>query len=169
MSAALRFRLPARATTLVALCMLGSCASAPAPPQASDPIDDASSRSTLPSNVGPADCAPPSAAAEIDQGLEVEVASEGTEIWALFEEPDVRAGTPLSVRWRIPGRSALELVLVGPGDREIAVDGERPDPALGWERRGDPWLSEITFPQPGCWRISATRGAVHGDLWVNVG
>ena len=157
------------ATCVVACFTLSACASAPGPPEAGDPLDDASSRSTLPSNVGPVDCDPPSPAREINLGLEVEVATHTQEIWALFEDPDVRSGREVTVWWRIPGTAALQLVLVGTGDREVALDGERPDPTLRWARPGDQWVSTFTFPQPGCWRISATRGTVHGDAWVRVG
>ena len=155
------------ATVAVAFVLVG-CAQTPSPPQADDPLDDASSRSTLPSNVGPADCAPASPLQEMDLGLEVEVASDGVDIWALFTDPEVRSGTPLTVWWTIPGTAELHLVLVGAGDREIEIRGVRPDPTLEWARPGDQWVSTITFPQPGCWRISATRGTVHGDTWIRV-
>ena len=156
------------AATVAVLFVLVACASTTPPPQEADPLDDASTRSTLPSNVGPADCQPPSPTEEIDLGLEVEAASDGEEIWALFEDPDVRFAREVTVWWRIPGRSALSLVLVGAGGREVVVEGERPDPTLRWERPGDQWVSTFSFPQPGCWRISATRGTVHGDAWVRV-
>jgi hypothetical protein len=155
--------------SVAASFVLLACASTSPPPQASDPLDDASSRSTLPSNVGPADCDPPSPAREIDLGLEVELATHSGEIWALFEDDVVRSGDDVTVWWRIPGKTALELVLVGTGEREVAVDGERPDPTLGWDRPGDQWVATFAFPQPGCWRISATRGTVHGDAWIRVG
>ena len=163
-SVRVRSHLAAVATVFVLL----GCASTSAPPQVRDPLDEASSRSTLPSNVGPTDCAPASRAREIDLGLEVRAASDGDEIWALFEAPEVRSGAPLTVWWRIPGTATLDLVLVGTSDREVTVDGERPDPTLDWARAGDQWVSVLTFPQPGCWRISATRGAVHGDVWIDV-
>ena len=154
--------------TLVAVVSLSACASTDAPPERADPLDEASSRSTLPSNVGPAGCDPPSPARRIDLGLEVEAATDREGIWALFVDPEIRSGRPLTVWWRIPGTAALDLVLVGTGDREEPVEDERPDPSLGWARPGDQWVSEITFPQPGCWRISASRGSVHGDVWVRV-
>lgn len=154
--------------SVVAAFMLLGCASTEAPPQRADPLDDATTRSTLPSNVGPAGCEPPSPAHAIDLGVEVQAASDGDEIFALFEDTEIRSDRPLTVWWRIPGTSALDLALVGTGGREEAVDGEHPDPTLGWARPGDQWVSEITFPQPGCWRISASRGSVHGDVWIHV-
>ena len=161
-------RVRCAAATVAVSSVLVACASTTPPPQEADPLDDASTRSTLPSNVGPAECQPPSPVVETDLGLEVEVASSDEQIWALFEDPDVRSGSEVTVWWRIPGTSALSLVLVGTGGREVAVQGERPDPTLGWERPGDQWVSTFSFPQPGCWRISATRGRVHGDAWVRV-
>lgn len=158
----------ARAAAVATLSLaLVACGTTPSPPEAADPLDEASSRSTLPSNVGPANCAPPSPAREIDLGLEVAVATDVGEIWALFRDPDVRSGEPLTVWWKIPGTAELDLVLVG-GEREVAVAHTRPDPTLRWPRPGDQWVSTITFPQPGCWRISATRGTVHGDAWIRV-
>jgi hypothetical protein len=154
--------------TFAASFVLVACASTPPPPQEADPLDDASTRSTLPSNVGPTDCSPPSSAREIDLGLEVELASTGEPIWALFEDPDVRSGREVTVWWRIPGKTALSVVLVGGGGREVVVNGEHPDPTLRWPRTGDQWVSTFSFPEPGCWRISATRGTVHGDAWIRV-
>jgi len=148
--------------------LLTACASSP-PPSTQDPLQGATSRSTLPPNVGPSDCQPPSPQTEIDLGTEVEAASDGGEIWALFEtNSPLRSGVDLTVWWRITGRGVLELVLVGSGDREIRVEGPRPDPSLGWSRPGDQWTSTVSFPQPGCWRISASRGGAHGDIWLQV-
>ena len=168
MSRNTRLRARVAAASVAAVLTLLACGSSDAPPQLADPLDEASSRSTLPSNVGPANCDPPSPANEIDLGLEVEAASDHVAIWALFEGGGIRSGQPLTVWWRIPGTAALELVLIGDGGREESVEGARPDPSLGWARPGDQWVSEITFPQPGCWRISASRGSVHGDVWVRV-
>jgi len=149
--------------------LLTACASSP-PPSTQDPLQGATSRSTLPPNVGPADCQPPSPQSRIDLGIETQAASDGGEIWALFDtEPPLRSGTDLTVWWRMAGRQALELVLVGAGDREVPVADPQPDPSLGWSRPGDQWKSTISFPQPGCWRISATRDSEHGDIWVQVG
>jgi hypothetical protein len=149
--------------------LLAACASSP-PPQAQDPLEGASVRSTVPPNVGPADCSPPSPVEPIDLGLEVRAAATGGEVWALFQDTsELRSGREITVWWRIGGRRGLDLVLLGSGDREVAAPDPRPDPTLGWARPGDQWVGTITFPQPGCWRISATRsGAVHGDVWVQV-
>lgn len=133
-----------------------------------DPLARASSISDLPSNVGPANCAPPSPIKQIDLGLEVEGTGDGVEVWGLFEGPDgLRSGQDIRTWWRIDGSRELDLVLIG-SDREIEVEGERPDPTLAWSRPGDQWVSSITFPRPGCWRISVTRGESHGDVWVQV-
>lgn len=167
MAAGRWFRTRLAAASVAASLVLLTCASPPPPPEVSDPLDEASSRSTLPSNVGAADCDPPSDAREIDLGLEIRAATDADEIWALVENLPVRSGKELTVWWRIPGVSALDVVLVG-ADREVEIEDERPDPTLGWARPGDQWVSTITFPVPGCWRISATRGTVHGDVWVRV-
>jgi hypothetical protein len=137
-------------------------------PEHQDPLARASSISTLPSNVGPADCRPPSPAVQIDLGLEIHGAGERTDVWALFESAEpLRSGQAIRAWWRVAGSHALELVLVG-ADGEIPVENARPDPTLPWKRPGDQWVSTVTFPQPGCWRISVTRGDAHGDVWVRV-
>jgi hypothetical protein len=134
-----------------------------------DPLARASSISNLPSNVGPANCQPPSPADQIDLGLEIHGAGDRVDVWALFEtEAPLRSGQEIRTWWRVGGSRALELVLVG-ANREIPVEGARPDPTLPWNRPGDQWLSTIEFPQPGCWRISVARGEAHGDVWVDVG
>ena len=158
----------AAASLVAVFSLLSACAGSP-PPPGSDPLQGASTRSTLPSNVGPADCDPPSTTREVDLGLEAEAATLQGEIWALFaSRAPLRAGQELIVWWHIPGTSALQIVLVGAGDREVLIEDARPDPTLEWDRPGDQWVSTIAFPQPGCWRISATRGETHGDIWVRV-
>jgi hypothetical protein len=149
--------------------LLPACASSP-PPQAQDPLEGATVLSTVPPNVGPSKCSPPSEIEEIDLGLEVRAASIGGDVWALFQDAsELRSGREITVWWRIGGRSGLDLVLLGTGGREVPAPDPRPDPTLGWARPGDQWVGTITFPQPGCWRISATRSSgVHGDVWVQV-
>jgi hypothetical protein len=133
-----------------------------------DPLARASSISTLPSNVGPADCRPPSPAEQIDLGLEVHGTGDRSDVWVLFESAEpLRSGQSIRAWWHVAGSHELELVLVG-SDREIPVGDARPDPTLPWNRPGDQWLSTVNFPQPGCWRISVTRGDAHGDVWVQV-
>lgn len=87
----------------------------------------------------------------------------------MFDTRDVvRAGQATTVWWRVPGDHALRLTLVGPGDRVVAVSGARPEPLQGWDRPGEPWVSELTFPQPGCWMVHVQRGGRRGDLWLQV-
>jgi hypothetical protein len=153
---------------LFALCL--SCGG-PSLPTDQDPLARASSISTVPPNVGPANCEPPSSPSQIRGGAEIRAWTEGgDDVWALIVgAPDpIRSGQALEVWWRIGGRGELKLVLIGPKAREENVEGAVPDPTLGWSRPGDEWRSTIQFPQPGCWRISATRGSTHGDIWLRV-
>ena len=112
----------AAASLVAVFSLLSACAGSP-PPSGSDPLQGASTRSTLPSNVGPADCDPPSTTREVDLGLEAEAATLQGEIWALFaSRAPLRAGQELVVWWHIPGTTALQIVLVGAGDREVVIE-----------------------------------------------
>jgi hypothetical protein len=95
----------------------------------------------------------------------------GGTVFALFTGVDaLAAGEPISTYWRVGGGGALKITLVGPGDRIDHVSGVRPGvPAFTWELPGEPWQSELTFPQPGCWRIYLVRGGADGEVWVRVG
>ena len=157
-----------RVAITVCACFVMSACGGPDLTEDQDPLARASSISTLPSNVGPSDCQPPSPAEQTDLGLEVRGAGDRSGVWALFESADpLRSGQDIRTWWRVAGSHELELVLVG-SDREIPIENARPDPTLPWSRPGDQWLSTVNFPQPGCWRISVTRGGGHGDVWVQV-
>lgn len=167
------FQLPgarrAVAVVATALVVLTGCADTNVP-RGSDPIGSVSPVVTLPPTVGPVGCDPPSSSTELDAGLEVEGAVEGgrDELWALFEGGEIRANDPIDVYWRIGGDKALRITLIGPNDRVVAVTAPRPQPHPDWERPGEPWVSTIAFPQPGCWRVFVERSRRQGDLWVVV-
>lgn len=153
---------------LFALCL--SCGG-PSLPTDQDPLARASSISTVPPNVGPVNCDPPSTPTRKPFGTEIRAWTEGPDqVWALLvgATDPIRSGQALEVWWRIGGRGELKLVLIGPNAREENVEGAVPDPTMNWDRPGDEWRSTIVFPQPGCWRISATRGNVHGDVWLSI-
>lgn len=139
-------------------------------PRGSDPIASASSIVTLPPTIGPAGCDPGSPASVLDAGLEVEGAVEGSdELWALFEgDGTVGSGELVDVYWRIGGDKGLRITLVGPNDRIATVPAPRPQPHPEWDRPGEPWVSSVTFPQSGCWRVYVERARVQGDLWLVV-
>ena len=137
-----------------------------------DPLQGATSISTLPPTVGPANCQPPSPTAAVAGGTEVRGAGAGGfTAYALFEDGfPPTASTDLEVWWRVSGDHDLKLTLVDGDGREVKIGSVYPDPSRrGWTREGDPWHSTIRFPQTGCWRIVVERGTGrNADLWVNV-
>jgi hypothetical protein len=159
------------AVVATALFVMAGCADTDVP-RGSDPIGSVSPVVTVPPTIGRVGCDPPSRSSELDAGLEVEGAVEGgggrDQLWALFEGGEIRAGAPVDVYWRIGGDKALRITLVGPNDRIVAVSAPRPQPHPEWDRPGEPWVSTITFPQPGCWRVYVERSRREGDLWVVV-
>ena len=141
-------------------------------PLASDPLVSASlGPPPLPSNVGPSGCQPPSPADPLG-GDSTEIhgaAGAGASLWAKVVSPrPIPSGRDLAILWRIPGSSALQLVAVGPGGTRVHPTQVAPTTAPGWDRPGDALTSALLFPAAGCWRISATRGQVHGDVWLQV-
>ena len=163
------FRLAAFAVTLA----LAACSSGPSVASGTDPIPAASTVvSTPPPMPGGRSCAKPSPTRPLAHGLEAQGAMRGGgAFYALFTGVDaLTAGTPMTAYWRIEGSRALRIELVGPGDRLVRVSGVRPGMApFPWDQPGEPWQSDVTFPQPVCWRIYVARGDVDGELWVRVG
>lgn len=161
------------AVTLAVTVALGACGHGPTISSGTDPIPAASSVvSTPPPMPGGRSCTNPSPLRPVAHGLEVQGAMRGGGVFsALFSDVDtLTAGTPITTYWRIGGARALQIVLVGPADRIVPVSGVRPGVApFTWNRPGEPWQSELTFPQPGCWRVYVARGSADGELWVRVG
>jgi hypothetical protein len=157
---------------LVAAGVLAACG--PGVPEVDDPLAGASTGTVpLPSNVGPADCSPPSPARTLPDGAtEIEGAAEGPRatLWARLPggtPPPV--GTEFRVAWRIPGSSQLRLAAVGPDGEQMQPIVVAPTAAPGWTRPGDAWTSTFVLPSAGCWRLNAQRGELHGDIWFAAG
>ena len=157
------------AIAATAFLTLASCVD-PGVPSGTDPIGGASAIVTVPPTIGPVGCDPASTITQLPEGLEVHgaISDDDGDLWALFETGKILAGEAIPVYWRIEGDKALRITLVGPNDRVASVPGPMPKPHATWERRGEPWVSTITFPQPGCWRVYVQRAKLQGDLWVVV-
>jgi hypothetical protein len=157
------------ATLVTAVALLGACSSDV--PRAADPLVSAHvGPPPLPPNIGPSDCQPPSAADPLDGGsTEIHgAASVDASLWAkVAAARPFPSGQDLVFLWRMPGSSALHLVAVSAGQR-VQPTQIAPTTAPGWDRPGDAWTSRIRFPSAGCWRINASRGQAHGDVWVQV-
>jgi hypothetical protein len=161
----------AHLAVVVALAaLLGACA--PGVPRASDPLVSASTGPPpLPPNVGPSGCQPPSPVDPLDGGpIEVHgAASAGASLWMkVVASRPLPADRDLAILWRIPGSSALHLVAVGPDGERVPASRVSPASAPAWDRPGDAWTSTLRFPSAGCWRINASRGQIHGDVWIEV-
>lgn len=161
-----------RAVVLLATALLAlSACGGTDVPRGADPIASTAVAPTMPPTIGPVGCDPPSPSSQLEAGLEVEGTVEGgnDELWALFEtDGPIASGAPTDVYWRIGGEKALRITLVGPNDRIASVPAPRPQPHPDWDRPGEPWVSVISFPQPGCWRVFVERSRRQGDLWVQV-
>jgi hypothetical protein len=158
------------AVSTAALLVLPACRGASVP-SGSDPIADASVVVTVPPTIGPSGCDPSSRTRQLEAGLEVKgtIDVDDEDLWALFEtQASIPAGQPVDVYWRIGGDKALRISLVGVNDQVVTVPAPIPTPHPDWDRPGEPWMSTITFPQPGCWRVFVERSKREGDLWVVV-
>ncbi|SCL39954.1 hypothetical protein GA0070624_6747 [Micromonospora rhizosphaerae] len=152
-------------TALVALAALAGCErggeSAGKPsgtgpePVASSPADAAV----------PAPSCPP--ANQYGSGL-AEVGGTPGVFWALLflEGGELRVGKPTKIAFRMTGAGDLTLRAEGPeGTTAEPIEVIGHTGGSTWQRPGDEWGSQWTFPTAGCWTIRAdrtdgTRGAV---------
>jgi hypothetical protein len=146
----------------------------PGVPEAEDPLVGASTGTVpLPDNVGPADCQPVSPARTLSDGSsEIQGAADGPHatLWAKLEGgTPVPNGADVRIVWRVPGSSQLRLIALGPEDQQVEPTLVAPTSAPAWTRPGDAWTSTFRLASPGCWRVNAQRGRIHGDIWFQVG
>jgi len=160
------------AAALAAVVAFALPACGPNVPTGTDPLQGQPTRTTsapptVPGSAG--SCDPGSPRSQIERGIQVEgVTSTGQPVWALFATESIQPDTPVTVWWRVAGNGALKITLVGPEERVVPVGGARPGQLPGWEQPGEPWVSELVFPEAGCWRLYFARGSRDGDLWVQV-
>lgn len=149
--------------------LLSACG--PGVPEVDDPLAGASTGTVpLPANVGPTGCQPVSPVQRLPDGAtEIQGAAEGphASVWAKLGTP-IRQDVAFRVTWRVPGSSQLRLVALGPGGERVEPTEVAPTSAPGWARPGDAWTSTLSLPTPGCWRVNAQRGQIHGDIWFEV-
>lgn len=164
---------PARlAVAMMATVALGACSDGPSVASGTDPIPTGSSVAATPPPVrGGGSCTDLSPANVLARGLETRgrIRGGGT-VFALFAGVDaLSAGNPITTYWRIGGDRALRITMIGPDDRIVHATAVRPGvPPFTWDQPGEPWSSEVEFPQPGCWRLYVQRGALDADIWVRV-
>lgn len=125
-------------------------------------------------------CRPASPARPWGRGLvESRGSGDGVELWALVFDgawADARTavvagavGRQIKIAWRMTGGGPLSLVATR-GDGRTVVPIQEPTPHGGssWDRPGDEWGSTFVFPEPGCWRIEASRGSSVAELWLRI-
>lgn len=149
---------------------MAACSAGASVSTGSDPMASSSTLSQLPPNIGPAECSPPSATANVGTNTEVSGQNgKDTRFWALFpgHEP-FPSGQDLRVRFAVNGKHGMRILLGGPSGQEVRLDHVYPDFGADWGRPGGIWVAIVNFPAPGCWRISADRSDKHADFWVMV-
>ena len=157
---------------LVATLALAACSDGPSVASGTDPVPAGSTvTSTPPPMPRGGSCQHLSPIQAGAHGLEaLGVMRDGGTLYALFADVDaLTAGTPIMTYWRLGGDRAMRVTMIGPDDRIVHASGVRPGvPAFKWDRPGEPWRSELSFPQPGCWRLYVERGSLDGEVWVRV-
>jgi len=74
---------------------------------------------------------------------------------------------PLKWIWRMTGTGALRIVAIAPsGMRVNPVWGPDRHGGSNWAHPGAEWGTGWFFWERGCWRIHATRGKTHGDVFL---
>ena len=74
---------------------------------------------------------------------------------------------PLKWIWRMTGRGPLRIFATAPsGTRVNPVWGPTRHTGSNWVHPGGEWGTGWFFWEKGCWRIHATRGKTHGDVFL---
>lgn len=142
---------------LLAVCLagLGGCAGTAAKPVPS-PTPSCQPSPTQPSSV---------------QFPEIKgtMKTEG-ELWALLFFDQARAKEDLKIVWRITGSGKQFSVQARHADGTLASPAWGPDDHGGsnWDRPGDEWGTGFNLPKAGCWTFTVTRGAVVGEIRLEV-
>jgi hypothetical protein len=92
------------------------------------------------------------------------------QLWALvFHSLPIVAKQQVKIVWRMSGQGALHIFAEQGKGARLAPDwGPQQHGGSNWNRPGDEWGTGFTFPQPGCWRVHASRSHIAGDVWFQV-
>jgi hypothetical protein len=94
---------------------------------------------------------------------------DGATLWALFFAPKAVAGQEIKIVWRMTGGGDLSMTAAGPGGASAKpVWGPEAHGGSSFQRPGDEWGTGWTFPEAGCWTISATRDPGAARLAIRV-
>ena len=104
--------------------------------------------------------------------MHADIVGDG-DVWALLlagPTSSVNRATPIV--WRATGSGEFQVYASG-SDNARLLPTNGPDPHPGgsnWQRPGDEWQTNFSFPTPGCWQLQVTRGTdLHASIWLNVG
>ena len=76
---------------------------------------------------------------------------------------------PLKWIWRMTGTGPLRIFAIAPsGQRVNPVWGPDRHSGSNWVHPGGEWGTGWFFWEQGCWRIHATRGKTHGDVFLQL-
>jgi hypothetical protein len=159
------------ACLLFVACSLQASPTATVPPPSVAVSPSASTSLTkLPLPI-PSDCQPGSPWRDLGTDSEVQGRLKGGELWALvFGSLPLHVGLEYKIVWRMTGSS---------GDFRIAARSEHGDAARltfgpdrhsgsSFVRPGAEWGTGFVFPSAGCWRITAVRDVVAGQVFLQV-
>lgn len=93
------------------------------------------------------------------------------EMWALLFFDQAHVNNVEKIVWRITGTDKEFTAQAQQEDGTIILPTWGPDyhgQSSNWERPGDEWGTGFNFPQPGCWKVTVTRGATSGEIRLDV-
>jgi hypothetical protein len=91
------------------------------------------------------------------------------ELWALLFFDKARVNEDAKIVWRITGEEG-EFQSQAENDAGTILSPIWVEQHEGsnWERPGAEWGTGFNFPEPGCWRITVTRGDTIGEIALDV-
>lgn len=97
-------------------------------------------------------------------------ANSAGEVWALLFFNQAIAEQELKIVWKVAGAEG-DLTVEARGEDGTVLSpiwGPEMHEGSNWDRPGAEWGTGFNFPSPGCWTLTATRGAVAGAMGLEV-
>ena len=95
--------------------------------------------------------------------------SEG-EMWALLFFETAHTNEDEKIAWRITGEGDEFHAEARNENGKVILPiwGPEYHGDSNWDRPGTEWGTGFNFPEPGCWKITVTRGVTTGEISLNV-
>lgn len=92
------------------------------------------------------------------------------EMWALLFFDKAHAKEDLKIVWKITGSDEKFTVQArnDAGTVIFPIWGPEDHGGSNWQRPGHEWGTGFNFPEPGCWTLTAVRGAVIGEISLDI-